>query len=64
MDKSSFGGIILALGGIFAGMMLEGGSLRQILQPTAAMIVIGGTVGAVMLVAFGMFAGKRSGSVR
>jgi len=49
MDKSSFGGIILALGGIFAGMMLEGGSLRQILQPTAAMIVIGGTVGAVML---------------
>jgi chemotaxis protein MotA len=30
-------------------MMMEGGSISQITQPTAAMIVIGGTVGAVML---------------
>lgn len=49
MDKSSLGGIILALGGIIAGLLIEGGNLRQILQPTAAMIVIGGTLGAVML---------------
>jgi chemotaxis protein MotA len=49
VDKSSLGGIILALGGIFAGLLLEGGNLRQILQPTAAMIVFGGTIGAVML---------------
>lgn len=49
MDKSSLGGIILALGGILAGLLLEGGNLRQILQPTAAMIVFGGTIGAVML---------------
>ncbi len=49
MDKSSLTGIVLAIGGILAGLLLEGGNLRQILQPTAAMIVFGGTLGAVML---------------
>ena len=49
LDKASFGGIILAVGGILAGLLLEGGNLGQILQPTAAMIVFGGTLGAVML---------------
>ena len=49
MDKSSLVGIFLALGGILAGLPLEGGNFRQILQPTAAMIVFGGTLGAVML---------------
>lgn len=49
MDKSSVVGIFLALGGVLAGLLLEGGNLRQILQPTAAMIVFGGTLGAVML---------------
>ena len=49
MDKSSLGGIFLAVGGILAGLLLEGGNLRQVLQPTAAMIVFGGTLGAVML---------------
>jgi chemotaxis protein MotA len=49
VDKSSVSGIVLALGGILAGLLLEGGNLRQILQPTAAMIVFGGTIGAVML---------------
>jgi chemotaxis protein MotA len=48
-DKASFLGIILALGGILAGLLLEGGRLSQVLQPTAAMIVFGGTLGAVML---------------
>lgn len=32
-----------------AGLLLEGGNLGQIVQPTAAMIVFGGTLGAVML---------------
>lgn len=32
-----------------AGLLLEGGKLAQIMQPTAAMIVFGGTIGAVML---------------
>ncbi len=49
MDIGSIGGIILAIGGILAGMMIEGGQIGQITKPTAAMIVIGGTVGAVML---------------
>jgi len=49
MDKSSIVGIALALGGILFGLLLEGGKLTQILQPTAAMIVLGGTMGAVML---------------
>jgi chemotaxis protein MotA len=49
VDKSSIGGVVLAVGGILAGLLLEGGNLRQVLQPTAAMIVFGGTLGAVML---------------
>jgi chemotaxis protein MotA len=49
IDKASFGGIVLAVGGILAGLLLEGGNLGQILQPTAAMIVFGGTLGAVMI---------------
>jgi chemotaxis protein MotA len=49
MDFASIGGIVIALIGILAGMMIEGGSIAQITQPTAAMIVGGGTAGAVML---------------
>jgi chemotaxis protein MotA len=49
MDIASIGGIAIAIIGILAGMMVEGGSISQITQPTAAMIVIGGTAGAVML---------------
>ncbi len=49
MDKSSIGGIALAVGGITLGLVLEGGRVAQILQPTAAIIVFGGTIGAVML---------------
>lgn len=49
MDKSTFGGLLLALGGILAGLLLEGGKVGQVLQPTAAMIVFGGTIGAVLV---------------
>jgi chemotaxis protein MotA len=49
MDKSSVMGVALALGGILLGLLLEGGRIAQILQPTAAMIVFGGTLGAVMI---------------
>jgi chemotaxis protein MotA len=49
IDKSSLTGIFLALGGILVGLILEGGKIAQIVQPTAAMIVFGGTLGAVML---------------
>ena len=49
MDKSTFGGLLLAVGGILAGLLIEGGKIGQVLQPTAAMIVLGGTIGAVMV---------------
>ena len=49
MDKASVAGVILAVAGIVAGLLMEGGNLSQILQPTAAMIVFGGTMGAVLL---------------
>ena len=49
MDPASLFGILLALAGVLAGLLLEGGHVRQILQPTAAMIVFGGTLGAVLL---------------
>jgi len=49
VDKSTLGGILLAAAGILFGLMIEGGRIGQILQPTAAMIVFGGTLGAVMV---------------
>jgi chemotaxis protein MotA len=49
MDKSSIAGVVLAIAGIIAGLLMEGGNLGQILQPTAALIVFGGTIGAVLL---------------
>jgi chemotaxis protein MotA len=49
LDKSTIGGIVLALTGIWIGLLLDGGKLMQVLQPTAALIVIGGTIGAVMV---------------
>lgn len=49
MDKATVSGLLVAIGGIVLGLWLEGGSIGQILQPTAAMIVFGGTFGAVLI---------------
>lgn len=49
IEKASIVGALLALAGIIAGLLLEGGNLGQVLQPTAALIVFGGTLGAVLL---------------
>src|SRR5215471_2838031 len=49
MDLGTILGILVALIGILAGQAIEGGSVFQILQPTAAMIVFGGTLGATMI---------------
>ncbi len=49
MDLSTLIGIVLALAGILVGQAIEGGSVLQILQPTAALIVFGGTLGATMI---------------
>lgn len=49
VDKGTFSGLILAGAGILGGLMMEGGKVSQIIQPTAALIVFGGTLGAVMV---------------
>ena len=49
MDKGSIGGVLLAVAGIVTGLLIEGGKISQILQPTAALIVFGGTMGAVLV---------------
>ncbi len=49
MDLSTLLGFLLAFGGILGGNALEGGTLSQITQGTAALIVLGGTIGAVLI---------------
>jgi len=48
-DLATFGGIAVALAGILGGLLLEKGSLQDVAQMTAAMIVLGGTLGAVLV---------------
>jgi chemotaxis protein MotA len=49
MDKLSIAGLAVALGAIVGGQWLEGGNISSLLQIAAALIVLGGTIGAVML---------------
>jgi chemotaxis protein MotA len=49
VDKATLSGILVGVGAILAGLLIEGGNLGQVLQPTAAMIVFGGTLGAVLI---------------
>jgi chemotaxis protein MotA len=49
VDKGTLGGIGLAVAGISVGLFLDGGKVGQLLQPTAALIVFGGTLGAVLV---------------
>lgn len=48
-DVATLTGLFLALGGILGGLILEGGNIGEVAQPTAAMIVFGGTFGAVLV---------------
>lgn len=48
-DLATIGGLVLALGGIIGGLILEGGNIKDIAQITAGIIVLGGTIGAVMI---------------
>jgi chemotaxis protein MotA len=48
-DIATLGGLALAAGCILGGLVIEGGKLTDIAQVTALMIVLGGTVGAVMV---------------
>ena len=49
MDKISVLGLLLGLVAIIGGQVLEGGHVGSLSQPTALLIVLGGTMGAVML---------------
>jgi chemotaxis protein MotA len=48
-DFATLAGIVLAVGGLVGGLLLEGGRLQDIAQITSALIVLGGTIGAVMI---------------
>lgn len=47
MDIATIIGVVLALGSIVGGQALEGGHLGSIMQLTAFIIVMGGTIGAI-----------------
>lgn len=49
MDGLTLLGLLVAFGAIFFGQMLEGGSIHSLINISAFLIVIGGTLGAVMV---------------
>jgi len=49
MDKSTAFGLSLGFGGILIGNLLEGGHTSSLMQFTAGLIVLTGTLGAVMV---------------
>lgn len=48
-DRISVVGLVIGLAAIIGGQVLEGGHVSSLVQPTAFLIVVGGTLGAVML---------------
>jgi chemotaxis protein MotA len=48
-DIASFAGLLIAMGGIIGGLLWEGGKITDVVQISAAIIVLGGTLGAVMV---------------
>jgi chemotaxis protein MotA len=49
VDKISLAGVLIGVIAIVGGQALEGGHVGSLGQPTALLIVVGGTLGAVML---------------
>lgn len=49
MDIVTLIGLIVGVGSLIMGFVLEGGHLAALLQPTSAIIVLGGTLGATIL---------------
>jgi chemotaxis protein MotA len=49
LDKISLGGIAIGLIAILGGQYFEGGHIGSLAQPTALLIVLGGTLGATLL---------------
>lgn len=48
-DLVSIGGLLVAVGGILAGLIMDGGKMKDVQQFSAALIVLGGTLGSVMI---------------
>jgi chemotaxis protein MotA len=49
LDVTSLAGVPIAIGVVLLAQALDGGSARSLWQPTAALIVFGGTFGAVLV---------------
>lgn len=49
MDVISIIGLVVGITAIVGGQVLEGGHIGSLIQPTAFVIVIGGTLGAILL---------------
>jgi chemotaxis protein MotA len=48
-DLATMAGLVMAFAAIAGGLLLEGGRIKDILQVTPALIVLGGTFGAVLV---------------
>lgn len=49
MDLATIIGLIMAFGAVFGGAAIEGVHISSLIQPTAALIVLGGTFGATFV---------------
>jgi chemotaxis protein MotA len=49
MDKATWFGLIIGIGGILLANSLDGGQFGSLIQGTAALIVVAGTLGAVLV---------------
>lgn len=49
MDLATIIGLVMGFGAVFGGAVIEGLHIKALIQPTAAMIVLGGTFGAVFI---------------
>ena len=49
MDKATLAGLGVATAGILGGDLIEGGKISALIQPTAFLIVMGGTIGATLV---------------
>lgn len=49
IDIATIGGLLVAVGGIVGGLIMEGGKVQDVAQVSAGVIVLAGTIGAVMV---------------
>lgn len=49
MDLTTLIGIVVGIGGLLAGYLMDGGHLSALVVPSAMLIVFGGTIGAIVI---------------